>query len=631
MQSTRSILAAATQAGASRRLQLAGAAAGGPANERILDGRYRLLARLGAGGFGVVYRAYDEELAREVAVKRIELPRLTAHAGGAGALARARQEALAAARLCHPAIAALYEARVEGATLYLISELVEGESLRAHNARRSLHRGALIAIGIALCEALEHAHERGVIHCDVTPANVLVTPAALLGAHERGVQPVAKLTDFGSALIERGSGRAPFANDPAAQPREIVGTLAYMAPEQRAGDPCGPPADLYAAALVIYESLAGVNPQRGRGGGEQEDPATRRPDLRGAHAELPAVLARALQRALAPAPDERGSVGELRGALQSAARQLPGTGEVDRAVARSGEPAAGAQPSHRAEERVSPTRIFARPGRARVAAQRAIAPGAISAGQAALPPRAAPTPLPPPARAHGASASVAGVRGRARGIARRWWWAIALSAIALEAIFGAPALAILCLAGALPLLALPRASSLAPALALLSPALGAIGLAGAFPALAGQARRWRTRAGIALLGGWWTIALQPIAPALLWVWPPRPRHPPHLHAGAPPAKAAHALAALLVPATAEVLALWIAAAILLPSLVRGRSALRDLVAAILWSATLTGATGAILRGSAPRGALLGAVIGALIAIAGRALRTTGARSVQCVT
>jgi serine/threonine protein kinase len=588
MQSTRSILAAATQAGASRRLQLAGAAAGGPANERILDGRYRLLARLGAGGFGVVYRAYDEELAREVAVKRIELPRLSAHAGGASALARARQEALAAARLCHPAIAALYEARVEGATLYLISELVEGESLRAHNARRSLHRRALIAIGIALCEALEHAHERGVIHCDVTPANVLVTPAALLGAHERGVQPVAKLTDFGSALIERGSGRAPFANDPAAQPREIVGTLAYMAPEQRAGDTCGPPADLYAAALVIYESLSGVNPQRGRGGGEQEA-ANRAPDLRGTSTELPAVLVGA----------------------------LPGTGEVRQESARSGEPAARAQPWRHAEERVSPTRIFARAGRARVEAQRAIAPGAISAGQAALPPP--PTPLPPPARAHDASASVAGVRGRARGIARRWWWAIALSAIALEAIFGAPALAILCLAGALPLLALPRASSLAPALALLSPALGAIGLAGAFPALAGQARRWRTRAGIALLGGWWTIALQPIAPALLWVWPPRPRHPPHLHAGAPPAKAAHALAALLVPATAEVLALWIAAAILLPSLVRGRSALRDLVAAILWSATLTGATGAILRGSAPRGALLGAVIGALIAIAGRAM------------
>lgn len=615
MQTTRTLSIKGALSGGSR--GRGGPPRAGPldAEERILEGRYALLARLGAGGFGVVYRAYDEELAREVALKRIELPRLTARAGGAGALARARQEALAAARLSHPAIAALYEARVEGAALYLISELVEGASLQAHNGERSLPERAIIAIGVALCEALEHAHERGVIHCDVTPANVLVTPAALLTPLQRGARPVAKLTDFGSALIEWRSGLGPTAALAAQEPAAIVGTLAYMAPEQRSGRPCGPPADLYAAALVIYEALSGVNPQLSPDGRPSPPPACA-PALRRLRGDLPTALSGALERALAAAPQARGGVAELRSALQEAAERLAGSAGAEASGAPRGSGVRSSAQAVPPSGAPAPTRLLERSrrpaGRMR----------SLTAGAAQSPPAGAPAP---------AGERAPAIRTGARFIRRRWWWAAALSAIVLQALLGEDALALLFLAGALPLLALPRRTTLAPALALLAPALGTVGLAGAFPALAGQARGWLDRAAIALLGAWWTITLQPAASGLLWAWPPHPRHPPHLRSDAGATAALRVLRAALVPATAEVLAVWALAAVLLPWLVRGRRPLRDLSAAIVWSALLAGGTGAVLGGAMPRGALLSAAVGVLAAIAGRVLRGPGARSVQCVT
>src|ERR1700682_5258458 len=130
-------------------------------------GRYRLLERLGTGGFGVVWRAYDELLRREVAVKRIPL-------GPGGDSGRASREALASARLSHPAIVGLYEASAVGEDFYLISELVDGQTLAQLIASHSLAHEAGIEIGIALADALSHAHSRGVIHRDVKPQNVLV-------------------------------------------------------------------------------------------------------------------------------------------------------------------------------------------------------------------------------------------------------------------------------------------------------------------------------------------------------------------------------------------------------------------------------------------------------------------------
>jgi hypothetical protein len=143
--------------------------------EQLLLGRYQLRDQLGAGGFGVVWRAHDELLRREVALKRI--PRTP----GADR-DRASREALAAARLSHPAIVALYEACATDDAFYLISELVHGQTLARLLAGRALPDEATLAVGHTLCDALAHAHSRGVIHRDVKPGNVIVPHAFLDGA-----------------------------------------------------------------------------------------------------------------------------------------------------------------------------------------------------------------------------------------------------------------------------------------------------------------------------------------------------------------------------------------------------------------------------------------------------------------
>ncbi len=230
-----------------------------PAPERgapVLE-RYLLLERLGAGGFGVVWRAHDELLDREVAVKVIPLP--------AGEdRERATREALATARLAHPAIVALYEACAEQDTFYLISELVHGETLAQLIAADALSDEQVIEIGIALVDALLHAHGRGVIHRDIKPQNVLVSAAVDRGADRRpafqaptraSAAPIAKLTDFGGALLA--------GEESLTRTGDVLGTLAYMAPEQIDGDEVGTGADLYSLALVLYEALSGVNPVRG--------------------------------------------------------------------------------------------------------------------------------------------------------------------------------------------------------------------------------------------------------------------------------------------------------------------------------------------------------------------------------
>jgi len=138
----------------------------------VVLGRYVLLERLGAGGFGTVWMARDERLDRAVAIKRIPL------AGGAAT--RAEREALAAARLSHPAIVALYEAGRDDDAVYLVSELVRGDTLADLLEDGVLSDRDVLLIGIAMCEALTHAHARGVVHRDVKPGNVL-----LEGEHAR--------------------------------------------------------------------------------------------------------------------------------------------------------------------------------------------------------------------------------------------------------------------------------------------------------------------------------------------------------------------------------------------------------------------------------------------------------------
>src|SRR3954462_12007526 len=191
--------------------------------------RFLIERRIGSGGFGVVYEAWDGRLERPGAVKAIE------QRGEAGR--RVLREAQAAARLNHPGIVTLYEMGEENGNALLVSELVEGSTLA-----RLAHAGGLSdreigEIGADLCEALDHAHLRAVVHRDIKPQNVLVTA---------GGEPHAKLMDFGVARLTDAAGLTA--------PGDVVGTLAYMAPEQAEGRPdVGPEADVYSLALMLYE------------------------------------------------------------------------------------------------------------------------------------------------------------------------------------------------------------------------------------------------------------------------------------------------------------------------------------------------------------------------------------------
>src|SRR3954452_3126305 len=173
----------------------------------LLLERYRLVRRLGSGGFGTVWLAHDERLQRDVAVKRIPLDDTDPD--------RAQREAQAAARLSHPGIVALYETGADDEACYLVSELVRGETLRELLDSGALSDRDVVVIGAGLCEALSHAHSRGVIHRDVKPGNVMVSDSHADDA------PVAKICDFGIARIV-GAEALTHTGD-------VVGTLAYMA------------------------------------------------------------------------------------------------------------------------------------------------------------------------------------------------------------------------------------------------------------------------------------------------------------------------------------------------------------------------------------------------------------------
>lgn len=271
-----------------------------PAGRAPLLGRYRPVRLLGTGGFGTVWLAQDERLGRPVAVKVVPL-KLTGTRGW--------REAMAAARLSHPAIVALHEAVRDDEAAYLVSEWVRGVPLSELLEERALSDLDVVEIGLALAGALEHAHERGVVHRDVKPANVLVPEDGRPGA------AVAKLTDFGVAHVAGG--------DPLTATGDVLGTLAYMAPEQAEGRRVTPAADVYALALVIFEGLTGENPVRA------ESPAAtaRRlgsplPPLLSRRPDLPPALAYALDGALEPDPELRTELPELRVALGAARREV---------------------------------------------------------------------------------------------------------------------------------------------------------------------------------------------------------------------------------------------------------------------------------------------------------------------
>lgn len=592
----------------------------------LLHGRYRLCERLGAGGFGVVWRAEDMQLHREVALKRIVHVGLSADAGR-DARERASREALATARLAHPAIVALYEAFADDDAVYLVSELVHGATLASLIAADTLSDEDLLDIGLALTQALAHAHARGVIHRDVKPHNVLIPHDP--GPHEAP----AKLTDFGGAHMA--------GEEALTRPGDTLGTLAYMAPEQSEGREAGPAADLYSLALVLYEGLTGANPVRGptpaatarRIGRPLPLLATDRPDL-------PNELAEPIDTALEIHPSRRGTLDDLHAGLERACVRA-------RSVGLSAGTMPGAGPIHAG---AGPTRAGAGSTRAGVGSTRAVGESADPDPDLNRSPHATQLAHAPPGSARALvepAQALAEPTARAQGweregarslpLPRVLWLGGALAGMVWLTLSGLPGAALLLGAAIAPLLALGPRPGVAWLAALLAPLLGLVGLAGAYPALAGQARRWRARAVLGALGYWWLILAGPLLVSSAGRFP-GPRL--WLEPAIAPSRAAwersltSASAHVVGPAlsTGALLgaALWALAAVVLPWVVRGRGPLLDALAAIVWSAALLAATPYLDRGlralsgaagpAAPRGLVVGAILAAAVAVAARALR-----------
>ena len=204
---------------------------------RILGGRYALLEELGAGGMAVVYRARDEVLGREVAVKVLN-PQFAADPGFLG---RFEREARHVASLSHPRIVTVFDSGIDGNTPFIVMELVAGRTLRqVLDQVGPLPAHEAVTIAVAVCEALEAAHAAGLVHRDIKPANIVLSGGEV------------KVLDFGIARANDAAGPT--------HTHAVLGTAAYLSPEQASGGPSGPQADLYALGCVLFEMLTGAPP-----------------------------------------------------------------------------------------------------------------------------------------------------------------------------------------------------------------------------------------------------------------------------------------------------------------------------------------------------------------------------------
>ena len=550
----------------------------GGESRRVL-GRYRLARRIGSGGFGVVWLAEDEHLQRAVAVKRIVMH-------DAAVAARAEREARAAARLSHPGIVALYESGRDDEAVYLVSELVRGRTLADLMDEGELSDRDVLRVGVALCDALAHAHGRGVIHRDVKPGNVIV-PDGWVGTDSGA--GVAKLTDFGVARM--------IGDDALTVTGDVVGTLAYMAPEQADGRSAGEEADLYALALVLYEALSGVNPVRGRGAASTARRlGARLPALGRMRRDLPQELCQALDQAVLPRPETRGTIGDLRDALADA---LPEADDERGTIA--GSPLEGVV---RAGERLGRRSSLARddvpreagrprlPPRARALAALGAA-GLAAAALAWLTPRSG-VEVSPAIGAAGAALAVLA-------LPRAGWIAMV---IALAAWSGG-ATALVLAAAAVPTVVLLRRSGGLWSLPAGASLLGVAGLAGAWPALAAQAPRPWHRAALGAVGCWWLALAELVSGDRLALGTPP-------DATFDPGGAAHVWP-LVTSGVLGLAALWAGAAVLLPIVVRGRALAADVIGATAWAAGLGSATQAIAGALAWQPAMRGLVAGAVVA------------------
>jgi serine/threonine protein kinase/tetratricopeptide (TPR) repeat protein len=270
-------------------------------------GHYRILEKLGAGGMGEVYRTRDYRLERDVAIKVLPIDGFT----DATARARLLREARAAAALNHPSICTIHEVGEAEGHAYIAMELVDGRPLSEIARGRALPIDEVLRLGTQIADALAHAHARQIVHRDLKGANVVVTPDGR-----------AKVLDFG--LAKRMSGLAASqdstqgpARDTLTEAGVVIGTLAYMAPEQLRGEPADARSDLWALGVVLYEIATGRRPFNGQSAFELSSDI-----LNGQPApfppSVPIALRAVIEKCLMKVPARRyQSASEVRAALEA--------------------------------------------------------------------------------------------------------------------------------------------------------------------------------------------------------------------------------------------------------------------------------------------------------------------------
>ncbi len=260
-------------------------------------GPYEILSPLGSGGMGEVYRARDTRLGRDVAIKVLPYE----FADHPERVRRFEQEARAVAALNHPNILSIYDVGEHEGAPYLVTELLEGESLREMLVEGAIPVRRAIDIGSQVAEGLAAAHEKGIVHRDLKPGNVFVTKEGR-----------AKILDFGLARLVKGEGdstpdsRAPTA-DPGTKPGVVLGTMGYMSPEQVKGRPADARSDIFSLGVMLHEMLTGERVFKGDSDAEimtailKEDPAP----LSELDLKVPPVLERTIVHCLEKNPDRR--------------------------------------------------------------------------------------------------------------------------------------------------------------------------------------------------------------------------------------------------------------------------------------------------------------------------------------
>ncbi|MGW2815201.1 serine/threonine-protein kinase [Streptomyces sp. NPDC001415] len=287
---------------------------------RLLGGRYRLVSRLGHGGMGTVWRARDEVVDRDVAVKEPRVPDHLGERERATVHLRMQREARAAARIDHPCVVTVHDVVMEDGKPWIVMELVRGQSLADRLQEGTLDVREAARIGLAVLGALAAAHEAGVLHRDVKPDNVL------LGRGDRVV-----LTDFGIAQVEGEQGLT--------ETGAFVGSPEFIAPERVLGRRPGPESDLWSLGVVLYAAVEGMSPYR-----RSNTPATLQAVL-SAEPQMPArgsgAFGTLVMQLLRKDPAARPSAAEIRATLEPAANPAPAPLAATRLYAGEGAPTGG--------------------------------------------------------------------------------------------------------------------------------------------------------------------------------------------------------------------------------------------------------------------------------------------------